>query len=148
VRQQLSPIQGGLSAAFDAAYSQARGRVIFGGNFEGILRTERDGYRAGHELRVNTDLEYVIFPFKYRKPAGEVFAILETNYIRRGRGRVGGRQVAESRATEFYVAPAVQYVASPRVRLEASFQLPLTLDSGAEVLRTRRHVLMGVRYLF
>ncbi|HEX8097535.1 MAG TPA: hypothetical protein VF507_05840, partial [Pyrinomonadaceae bacterium] len=48
VRQQLTPINGGLSPHFDLAFSQAGGRFIFGGNAEGILRTERDGYRLGN----------------------------------------------------------------------------------------------------
>ena len=38
VRQQLTPINGGLSPHFDVAFSQAGGRFIFGGNAEGILR--------------------------------------------------------------------------------------------------------------
>jgi len=47
VRQQLTPINGGLSPHFDLAFSQAGGRVIFGGNTEAIFRTERDGFRMG-----------------------------------------------------------------------------------------------------
>ena len=51
VRQQLTPINGGLAPHFDLAYSQAGGRIIFGGNAEAVLRTERDGFRMGHEQR-------------------------------------------------------------------------------------------------
>ncbi|HZB44380.1 MAG TPA: hypothetical protein VE360_04025 [Pyrinomonadaceae bacterium] len=148
VRQQLSAISGGLAAHADLSYSQARGRMIFGGNVEGVLRGERAGFRTGHELRANTDLEFVVFPFDYRRPTGEVFAILETNFVRRGAGRVDGREVADSSATEFYVAPALQYVASPRVVFEASVQLPVARRAGAQVLRTSGSVLLGARYLF
>ena len=52
VRQQLTPISGGLSPHFDLAFSQAGGRLIFGGNAEVIVRSERDGFRMGHEQRV------------------------------------------------------------------------------------------------
>lgn len=148
VRQQLSAINGGLAAHADLSYSRARGRVIFGGNVEGVLRAERAGFRTGHELRANTDLELVVFPFDYRRPTGEVFAILETNFVRRGAGRVGGVEVAESGSTEFYLAPGLQYVATPRVVFEASAQLPVARRAGAEVLRTSASVLLGVRYLF
>ena len=79
VRQQLSAINGSTSAHVEAAYSQAKGRLIFGGNVAGIFRSERDGFRLGHEFDVNTDLEYVVFPFKYRRPTKELFAILETS---------------------------------------------------------------------
>jgi hypothetical protein len=74
VRQQLTPINGGLSPHFDLAYSQAGGRVIFGGNAEVIVRTERDGFRLGHEQRLSTDLEYVLLPRDYDKPGGEAAA--------------------------------------------------------------------------
>jgi ketosteroid isomerase-like protein len=62
VRQQLTPISGGLSPHFDLAFSQAGGRFIFGGNAEAVLRSERDGFRVGHEVRVSTDTEYVLLP--------------------------------------------------------------------------------------
>ncbi|MGB8508827.1 MAG: hypothetical protein WCD76_10500 [Pyrinomonadaceae bacterium] len=148
VRQQLTPISGGLSAHADASYSQARGRLIFGGNAAGVLRSERAGYRTGHELQVNTDLEYVVFPFNYRKPTGEVFAILETNFVRRWEGRADGAAVAQSRSTEYYVAPGLQYVATSRVVVEGSIQLPILQRTGAQLLRTRSNVLVGLRYLF
>lgn len=148
VRQQLSAINSGLAAHADLSYSQARGRMIFGGNVEGVLRTERAGFRTGHELRANTDLEFVVFPFDYRRPTGEVFAILETNFVHKGAGRFGGGEVAGSGATEFYLAPGLQYVATPRVVFEASAQLPVARRAGAQVLRTSASVLAGVRYLF
>jgi hypothetical protein len=96
VRQQLTPINGGLSSHFDATVSQAQGRFIFGGNSEAILRSERAGYRTGHEVRINTDLEYVLLPRNYPKPGGELFAILETNFVHRGTGRAGGVPVQEA----------------------------------------------------
>ena len=70
VRQQLTPINGGLAPHFDLAYSQAGGRIIFGGNAEVVFRSERDGFRMGHEQRLNTDLEYVLLPRDYQKPGG------------------------------------------------------------------------------
>ncbi|HVG21346.1 MAG TPA: hypothetical protein VNI02_20050, partial [Blastocatellia bacterium] len=42
VRQQLSPINGGLAFHTDLAYSQARRRFIYGANIESTLRGERD----------------------------------------------------------------------------------------------------------
>lgn len=148
VRQQLSAVGGGLAAHGDLSYSQARGRLIFGGNVEGVLRSERAGFRTGHELRANTDLEFVIFPFDYRRPTGEVFALLETNFVRRGAGRVRGREVAGSGSTEFFLAPGLQYVATPRVVFEGSAQLPVARRGGGESLQTRAGLLVGVRYLF
>lgn len=148
VRQQLSSINGGLTAHLDAAYSQARRRLIFGGNIEGIMRSERDGFRLGHELRFNTDLEYVIFPLRYRRPTGELFAILETSYVWRGRGRVNETEVAGSSSNEYFIAPGLQYVATTRMVFETSWQFPAFRRTGREVLRTNRNVLFGIKYLF
>jgi hypothetical protein len=147
VRQQLTPINGGLSPHFDLAFSQAGGRFIFGGNAEAIFRSERDGFRMGHEQRLSTDLEYVL-PHDRQKPGGELFLILETTFIHRGTGRLAGVPVAGSRATEYYLAPGLQYAARPRFVIEGSFQFPVLRNAGPLVLRTDRNILLGVKYLF
>jgi hypothetical protein len=147
VRQQLTPINGGAAPHFDVAFSQAGGRLIFGGNGEVIFRTERDGFRMGHEQRLNTDLEYVL-PHDRHKPGGELFLILETTFVHRGTGRLNGLPVAGSKATEYYLAPGLQYAARPRFVIEGSFQFPLVRNTGPSVLKTDRNILIGVRYLF
>lgn len=148
VRQQLTPINGGLAPHFDLAFSHAGGRIIFGGNAEAVFRTERDGFRMGHEQRLNTDLEYVLLPRDYKKPGGELFLILETTFVHRGTGRLSGSPVAGSRATEYFLAPGLQYAARPRFVIEGSFQFPVVRNTGPLVLRTDRNILFGVRYLF
>lgn len=148
VRRQLTPIAGGLSAHIDTSYSQANGRFVYGANVEGIIRSERDGFHLGHEVRINTDLEYVLLPRKYLSPANELFVILETTFVRRGRGHIGGAVAPETSATEFYLAPALQYVPSPRFLVEASVQLPVARSVGSQVLRTDRNILFGIRYLY
>jgi hypothetical protein len=147
VRQQLTPINGGLSPHFDVAFSQARKRFIFGGNAEAIFRTERDGFRMGHEQRLSTDLEYVI-PRDKQKPGGELFLILETTFVHRSNGRLDGQPVGGSGVTEYYLAPGLQYAARPRFVVEGSFQFPVVRNTGALALRTDRNILLGVRYLF
>jgi hypothetical protein len=147
VRQQLTPINGGLAPHFDLAFSHAGGRVIFGGNAEVIFRTERDGFRMGHEQRLSSDLEYVL-PHDPYKPGGELFLILETTFVHRGTGRLAGSPVAGSRATEYYLAPGLQYAARPRFVIEGSFQFPVVRNTGPLVLRTDRNILIGVKYLF
>jgi hypothetical protein len=148
VRQQLTPISGGFAPHLDVAFSQAGGRFIFGGDAEGVLRTERDGFRTGHELRVNTDLEYVLLPFKYESPGHELFLVLESSFVHRGVGRLGGLAAPGSKATEYYIEPGLQYAAAPRFVIEGSVQFPLVRNTGAFVLRTDRNILIGVKYLF
>lgn len=148
VRQQLTPINGGLSPHLDVSFSQAGGRFIFGGNVETIGRSVRDGFRLGHELRLNTDLEYVLLPRKYDVPGSELFLILETTFVHRGTGRLDGNAVPGSKATEYYVAPGLQYAAHPQFVIEGSVQLPVVRNTGPLVLRNDRNILLGVRYLF
>jgi hypothetical protein len=148
VRQQLTPISGGWSPHFDLAFSQAGGRFIKGFNVEGILRSERDGFRMGNELRVNTDLEYVLLPRDYQAPGKELFLILESNFVERGRGRLGGAEVDGSKSTEFYLSPGLQYAARPQFVIEGSVQIPVVRNTGPLVLRTDINVLAGVKYLF
>ena len=148
LRQQLTPINGGLAPHFDVAFSQAGGRFIFGGNAEAIFRTERDGFRMGHEQRLNTDLEYVLLPREYQKPGGELFLILETTFVHRGTGRLNSAAVAGSKATEYYLAPGLQYAARPRFVVEGSVQFPVLRNVGPLTLRTDVNVLLGVKYLF
>ena len=148
VRQQLSPIDGGTAFRTDVSYSQAHARLIYGANMEGTLRIERDGFRTGHELRVNTDLEYVLLPLRYKSPGKELFVILETTYSYRSRGRLAERTAPGSSSSEFYLAPGFQFTASPRVVLEASFQLPVVMNAGPMVLRTIKNFLFGMRYLY
>jgi hypothetical protein len=148
VRQQLTPINGGLSPHFDVTFSQAGGRFIFGGNAEAILRSERDGFRMGHEIRINTDTEYVLLPRKYVAPGGELFVILETTFVHRGIGRLAGLPVAGSKSTEYYLAPGLQYAAAPQFVIEGSYQFPVIRNTGPLVLRNDRNLLLGVRFLF
>ncbi|MBD0372438.1 MAG: transporter [Pyrinomonadaceae bacterium] len=148
IRQQLTPISGGLSPHFDLAFSQAGGRFIFGGNVEGILRSERDGFRMGNEVRVNTDLEYVLLPREYQAPGNELFVILESTFVQKGRGRLNGAVVEGSKSTEFYLAPGLQYAADPQFVIEGSVQLPVIRNTGPMVLRNTVNVLLGMKYLF
>jgi len=148
VRHQLSPINGGLAFHTDVSFSKAHHRLIFGANIQATMRGERNGARMGHELRINTDLEYVLLPLKYQSPGRELFAILETTYSYRNRGRIEGRSVPGSSSSEFYLAPGLQFTASPRLVLESSFQFPVVLNAGPLVLRTDSNFLIGLRYLY
>jgi hypothetical protein len=56
--------------------------------------------------------------------------------------------VTGSNSTEFYLAPGLQYAAAPRFVVEGSYQFPVVLNTGPQVLRTDRNILLGVRYLF
>ena len=69
-------------------------------------------------------------------------------FVHRGDGRLDGLKVPESGATEYYLAPGLQYAAHPRFVVEGSFQFPIVRNTGALALLTDRNLLLGVRYLF
>jgi hypothetical protein len=102
----------------------------------------------GHEIRINTDTEYVLLPRKYVAPGGELFVILETTFVHRGIGRLGGVPVSGSNSTEYYLAPGLQYAMAPQFVIEGSYQFPVIRNTGPLVLRNDRNVLLGVRFLF
>ena len=56
--------------------------------------------------------------------------------------------IAGSRATEYFLAPGLQYAARPRFVIEGSYQFPLVRNAGPLVLHTDRNILVGVKYLF
>lgn len=148
VRQQLTPISGGLSPHFNISFSQAGGRFIAGGDAEAIVRSEREGFRMGHEVRVSTDSEYVLLPRKYDAPGRELFLILETTFVHRSNGKLNGANVSGSKSTEYYLAPGLQYAAAPQLVLEGSFQFPVIRNTGPLVLKNAQNILLGIRYLF
>ena len=148
VRQQLTPISGGLSPHFNISFSQAGGRFIVGGDAEAVVRSERDGFRMGHEVRVSTDSEYVLLPRKYDAPGNELFLILETTFVHRSNGKLNGSTVTGSKTTEYYLAPGLQYAAAPQLVFEGSFQFPVIRNTGPLVLRNDQNILLGIRYLF
>jgi hypothetical protein len=102
----------------------------------------------GREVRVNADLEYVLLPFKYDKPGGELFVILETTFVHRGRGRLDSAFVSGSNSTEYYLAPGLQYAADPRFVSEGSIRLPVVRNTAPLVLWNDGNILLGIRYLF
>jgi len=148
LRRQLLRIDGGFSTHMDAVYSRAKRRFVYGANVEGVMRSEFVGVRMGNEIRLNTDLEYILLPVEYRGPTNELRLILETNYLHKARGRIRGNVVPGSSASEYYVAPAMQFAFNPRWVIEGSYQLPVVLNTGPQLLRTDRSVMFGIRFMY
>jgi hypothetical protein len=148
LRRQLLRIDGGLSTHVDAVYSRAKRRLVYGANVEGVMRSEFVGVRMGNEVRLNTDLEYILLPVEYRGPTNELRLILETTYLHKARGRINGNVVPGSSASEYYVAPAIQFAFNPRWVIEGSYQLPVVLNTGPRLLRTDKSVMFGIRFMY
>jgi hypothetical protein len=68
--------------------------------------------------------------------------------VRTGRGRLDFSFVSGSNSTEYYLAPGLQYAASPRFVIEGGIQLPVVRNIGLLVLRNDGNILLDIRYLF
>lgn len=148
VRRQMQPGSGGVSPHLELSYSSGVKRFVYGGSVEQIIRTERDGFHPGHELRANADFEYIFLPRDYRQPTKELFGLLEITYLHRGKAQLHGVSVAETGANVLLLAPGIQYVANPRLLLELSAQMPVRQVIGSQVPRTKVNLLAGIRFLF
>jgi hypothetical protein len=56
--------------------------------------------------------------------------------------------VLGSSASEYYVAPALQFAFNPRRVIEGRYQLPIVLNTGPQLLRTDRIVMFGIRFMY
>lgn len=77
VRRQVLHVNGGPAAHIDTSYSGAMRRWIYVANIGGIVRSKFDGFRMGHEVRVNGELQYVILPLEYNSPRQELRLVIE-----------------------------------------------------------------------
>ena len=148
-RHRLQPGSGSLDVAADLIYQEGRGRFVYGGDLSFRLNTEGEaGYRFGNELRLNLDLEYVLFPLEYRRPGHEVFVLLEATLRRKWADEVDGRHLERTERTDLLLAPAVQHIVSDRLLASLSVQLPAASDAPAGGLEQDLNVLAEIRYAF
>lgn len=155
-RHRLAPGSGSVDVVADLVYQEGRRRFLYGGDLSLRLNTEGDGgYRFGHEVRLNLDLEYILFPLEYRRPGDEVFVLLETTLRRKFADEVGGRPLERTERVDLLLAPAVQHVVTDQLLASVSVQLPALSDAGgspgvpgAGGLEKDLNLLAELRYAF
>lgn len=148
-RHRLAPGSGSVDFVADLVYQEGRRRFVYGGDLSFRLNTEGDGgYRFGHEVRLNLDVEYVLFPLEYRRPGNEVFVLLETTLRRKFADRVDGRSLDRTERTDLLVAPAIQHIISDQLLASLSVQLPVVSDAPPGGLEQDLDVLAELRYAF
>lgn len=149
LRSRLQPGTGSTDGLVDVVYQQARRRFVFAADGGYRYNTEGDGgYRQGNEARLNGSLQYVAFPRDYTRPGHEVFAVLEGTLLAVGEDRLDGAALRETDRRGFFLAPGVQYVATERLFLDLSLQVPVWEDVGRGELSSRWNLLAQLRYAF
>lgn len=148
-RYRLAPGSGSVDVVADLIYQEGRGRFVYGGDLSLRLNTEGDGdYRFGNELRLNLDLEYILFPLTYRRPGNEVFVLLETTLRRKWADELDDRSLERTERTDLLLAPAVQHIVSDRLLASLSVQFPAISDAAAGGLKQDLNLLAELRYAF
>jgi hypothetical protein len=144
---RLQPGTGSTDGLILLVYQQAQGRFGFAADAGYRYNTEGDGaYRRGNEARVNLSAKYVLFPRQYEQPGHEVFAVLDGTLLDVDDDRVHGITLPGTDRTGFLLAPGLQYVATERLFLDLSLQVPVWEEVGRSELASRWNLLAQLRY--
>lgn len=148
LRSQIQPGTGSTDGFVDLAYQQGRRRWVFAGDVGYRFNSEGDGdYRQGDEAHINLSAQYILFPRVYARPGKELFAVLEGTFLDASEDRQRGTMVEGTSRTALLLAPGVQYVATERLFLDLSVQLPIWEDPERG-LASRWNALVQLRYAF
>lgn len=148
-RRRLQPGTGSIDYILSLIYQVGRRRFVYGGDLAYRLNTEGDSdFRFGDELRLDVDLEYILFPRQYKTPGKELFVLLETALVRKDTDEHRGVSIPATRRTEILMAPGVQYIATEQLLVSFSLQLPVYSDAGDHALESDWDALVELRFAF
>jgi len=149
LRDLLRPSAGSVDWTVDLVYQEGRRRFVYGGDVLYRRSGEgEEGYRRGPVVRLNFDLEYILYPLEYRRPGNEVFVLLEGALLRHGADDIDGRAVAGTGRSELLLAPGIQHVATEQLLLSGSLQFSVWQNLGSRELERDLNVLAEIRYAF
>lgn len=148
-RDRLRPSTGAVDWSVDVVYQEGRRRFVYGGDLLYRRGGEgEEGYRRGDAVRLNFDVEHILYPFEYRRPGNEVFVLLEGALLRHGKDELDGRTVAGTGRTELLLAPGIQHVATEQMLMSVSLQFPVWYNVGSRELERDLNLLAEVRFAF
>ena len=109
-----------------------------------------DGFARGDEKRLDTSLQYRIWPRSLRGVSGTpgfVYALLESNLVHRERDEVNSGSDADSGGIQWLLAPGLQYVTRNWI-VEGTVQLPVAEDPNGDTIQDDSIVRIGFRRNF
>lgn len=134
----------GVVATWQTLQFQADAQLLYREN-------GRDGgFARGDVVRLDGSLQYRIWPRSLDGVAGVpgfVYAVVESNFIHGGRGRVNDAIDPDSGGSQWLLAPGLQYV-SRRWIVEGTIQLPVADDPNGAAPEDDYIVRVGFRYNF
>ncbi len=108
------------------------------------LPTRRQGFRRGPRLRYDLAWRYRLWPAHFGRGALQLGGLLELNGRVSRPSRLHGRRIAGSAGRVLFLAPGL-HLASRRVILEASVQIPIHQELGSGGLETDWSAVLGLR---
>lgn len=107
-----------------------------------------DGYAAGDEARFDVSAQYRIWPRQLGTGTpGFVYALLESNLVRRERDEVGSGTDPDSGGSQWLLAPGIQFVGR-RWIFEGTVQLPVASNAHGNAIQDDAIVRIGFRRNF
>ncbi len=148
VRRALQPGSGAPGVTFTLAAGREHYRYNLDLNVGYRLRTEHEGFRFGDEAFANVSLQRFLLPAWTRARRFEVLAALEFEFAHQERSRLDGRSVRDSGGDLLSIAPGLQWIATERILLEASFRLPVVQHVNGRQATLDHDLLVGFRIAF
>ena len=148
-RNRLQPGTGSTDGLVDVVYQQARGRLVLAADAGYRANGQGDGrYRRGDEAQLNLSAQYVLFPRDYTEPGHEVFGVLEATVLKTADDQLRGSPLRGTGRSGLFLAPGLQYVATERLFLDLSVQIPVAESTGRGEPASRWNGLLQLRYAF
>ncbi len=112
------------------------------------LNTEANNFEFGDEARLDTSLQYRVWPQELDAGApGFLYAVLEGNFLFTDNNEMNGVKDPNSGGTSFFLSPGLQYV-TKRWIIEGIVQLPVSQDLNGLALEDDFIVRAGFRINF
>lgn len=149
LERMLQPGTGSVDGVATLAWQRARGRFVQAADL--VVRKNgagARGFRAGDEVRLDLDAEYLLLPRVYTRPGKELFVLVEATLAHREAAEHEGTRVHGTRRTELLLAPGLQYVATERLFLALSIQVPVASEVDHGGLESDWNALVEARFAF
>ena len=146
---------GSVDVPLGVTFTAFRDRIGFTSDFiyrlnnEYGLNNEADSFRFGDSANIDLALGYRLFPGSYRSFHDKVLNVyLELNTLLSQRASLNGQEVLDSGGTVAFLSPGVQAVLTPRLLVEAAFQIPVLQNLNGSQLAFSATANFGIRLLF
>lgn len=140
---------GSVEVPIGIVFTAWKGRLGLNAQLLHQFSTPSQSVQFGDETHVNLAVGYRLTPKEYRSMQDKVVtAYLEVNTVVSGRSSAKGQPLPDSGATVLFLTPGLQWVLTPRLLVEAAFQIPVVQELNGTQLGFGPTANGGLRLLF